>query len=141
MKTKLYLTLALLAVAACLVVFETTSAGAAGFDDNALGVSATGTLRRIYPFQSAAYTSRTSSTTVEILAATTGRTRLCIYPSVVTSAGVGELHVGIGTTTVAVTGGRVVTNTNPLEIDIDDGVAVSMIASTAFVFSVVQLSY
>lgn len=139
-KSKLIIALALCSLVIVLFCAPTTQAQ---LSDDTLGKPTT-SLSRVYPLQTISVANNTASTSAVAITAQTGRAFIGIYPSVnaLSSAeGTKELHVGIGTSTISTTTGICVTSRRPLELWLDDGVAVYTIASEAFGFMVVQGKY
>ena len=93
-----------------------------------------------YPLQTIGASTTVASTTAVTITATTGRTFIEI------SAGddatmTNQIWVGVGTATVAVGTGRLVTQDNPLRLPADDGVVFSTIASEAVPMCIIQGTY
>lgn len=103
-------------------------------------LSGTNNTVRQYPLQTFSCSTTVASTTRVVVTAQTDRNYLEI------AAGAGslmtnEIWVGVGTTTVTVGTGRLVTKDNPLRLYVDDGVAFATIASEAVPMAVIQAKY
>lgn len=113
------------------------SAPLAALDETALGVPQS---RQTYPLQTFSTSTTVASTTAVTVTALAGRTYLEIAAGDSDSM-TNQIWVGVGTTTVAVGVGRLVTQDNPLRLWVDDGVVFSTIASEAVPMAVLQAKY